>query len=232
MKLLMTGSAGDVGRILVDRMKDDHEIRGFDLKPTPALDDAHVGNLSDFDAVKAVVEGVDAVIHLGGIAGGPGPWEDFLPSNFIGTYNVYEAARQCGVKRIAYASRAGLLAPYPKEMQRTVDMYPLPTSVYSVSKAFGEQMGFMYASQHDMEVVCIRIGNLNVDRDQPEHPHHLSHGDAVRVFEQAVTHPGVSFEIVFGVSDSNWPMYDLDHGRESIGYLPQDYADVPEDKRA
>jgi UDP-N-acetylmuramyl pentapeptide synthase len=39
----------------------------------------------------------------------------------------------------------------------------------------------MYVSQHEMEIVCVRIGNFSLDRDQPEHPHHLSHGDAVLV---------------------------------------------------
>lgn len=231
MNILMTGAAGDVGRTLVSRMKDRYTIRSFDLKPMPELEDSIVGNVSDFDAVKTAMEGMDAVIHLGSIAGGNGPWETFLSSNFIGTYNVYEAAKQAGVRRFAYASRAGLVAPYPKGVTRTVDMYPRPTSIYSVSKSFGEQIGYMYATQHDMEVVCIRIGNLSVKRDKPEHPHHLSHGDAALVFEQAITHPGVKFEIVFGVSDSNWPLYDLDHGRKVLGYYPQDFADVPEDKR-
>ena len=81
-----------------------------------------------------------------------------------------------------------------------------------------------------MEFVCVRIGNFNLERDQPEHPHHLSHGDCVRVFEQALIHPGVKFEIVFGVSGSNWPLYDVEHGKRAIGYEPQDYSEVPEEE--
>lgn len=231
MKILVTGAAGKVGTTLVNGLKDRHTLRGFDLKPMPELDDAIVGNVSDFDAVLGSMDGMDAVIHLGGIPGGAGLWEDVLPSNFVGTYNIFEAARQCEVRRIAFASRAGLLGPYPRDIQRTVEMLPRPTNYYSVSKAYGESLGYMYSERFGMEVVCVRIGNFSGDRDLPEHPHHLSHGDAVRVFEQAVTHPGVKFEIVFGVSDSNWPLYDLDHGREAIGYDPQDFADVPEDKR-
>ena len=49
----------------------------------------------------------------------------------------------------------------------------------------------------------------------------------MRVFERAIIHPGVRYEVVFGVSDSNWPMYDLDHGRRVLGYEPQDRAEVP-----
>ena len=89
----------------------------------------------------------------------------------------------------------------------------------------------MYSARFDMEVVAVRIGNFNRDRDQPSHPHQLSHGDCVRLFEQAITHPGVKFEIVFGVSDSDWLLYNLDHGRQAIGYYPQDRSEVPEDQR-
>jgi uronate dehydrogenase len=231
MKILMTGAAGKVGTTLVNGLRDRHTIRGFDLRHTPELDDSIVGNVSDLDAVLAAMEGMDAVIHLGAIPGGAGLWEDILPSNFVGTYNIFEAARQCEVRRVAFASRAGLLGPYPREVQRTVEMLPRPTSYYSVSKAYGESLGYMYSERFEMEIVCVRIGNFNADRDQPEHPHHLSHGDAVRVFEQAVTHPGVRFEIVFGVSNSNWPLYDVDHGRNAIGYHPQDFSEVPENER-
>ncbi|HIM55802.1 MAG TPA: hypothetical protein EYM39_03775, partial [Candidatus Latescibacteria bacterium] len=50
-------------------------------------------------------------------------------------------------------------------------------------------------------------------------------------FEQAITHPCVKFEVVFGVSDSDWPLYDLDHGRRAIGYYPQDRSHVPLQER-
>ena len=110
-------------------------------------------------------------------------------------------------------------------------MLPKPESYYTISKVVGESLGYMYSARHGMEVVSVRIGNFKADRDKPEHPHMLSHGDCVRVFEQAITHPGVAFETVFGVSDSDWPLYDLDHGRGVIGYYPQDKSHVPEDQR-
>ena len=59
-----------------------------------------------------------------------------------------------------------------------------------------------------------------VDRPEPSHPHHLGHTDCARLFEQAVTWPGVKLEIVFGVSGSNKPLYHLEHGRRLIGYYP------------
>ena len=229
MRVLVTGAAGNVGSAVVRGLQDRYQLRGFDRAPMPDLEDAVVGDLADFDAVLAATRDMDAIIHLGGNPG-ERPWPELLQSNYVGTYNTFEAARQNGVRRIAYASRAGLLGPYPKSITRTVDMLPRPESLYSISKVFGESLGYMYAARHDMEVVCVRIGNFKRDRDQPEHPHQLSHGDCARVFERAITHPDVKFEVIFGVSDSNWPLYDLEHGRKAIGYNPQNRSEVPEEE--
>lgn len=227
MRVLITGAAGRVGSIVAHGLAKRHQVRGHDRVQIPDLEDTVVSPLDDFEAILNATADMDAIVHLGGNPGG-GDWEEILHSNIIGTYHVFEAARQNGVKRIAYASRAGVLGPYPKGAQRTVDMIPKPVGHYTVSKVFGESIGYSYAHQYDMEVVCVRIGNFKLERDQPEHPHHLSHGDCVQVFEQAITHPGIKFEVVFGVSDSNWPLYDMEHGRQVIGYAPQDRAEVPE----
>ena len=230
MKVLITGAAGAIGSVLTKGLQTRHDLRGFDNQPMPDLQDAIVGDITDFELVKSVVTDMDAIIHLVNVPGGE--WDHSL-QNMIGTYNVFEAAHQCEVARIAYASRAGILPQsfYPRTMQRTTDMLPKPESYYTITKVFGESMGYMYSARYDMEVVSVRIGNFNAERDQPEHPHHLSHGDCVRVFEQAICHPDVNYEMVFGVSDSDWPLYDLEHGRQVIGYHPLDQSQVSEDDR-
>ena len=229
MRILITGAAGRIGTVLVQGLQDRHQLRGFDRVEMPDLDDTVVGDLSDFDTCLHATQDMEAIIHLGARAGVVSPWDQVLPSNIVGTYNLFEAARQNSVRRIAFASRAGLLSSYPKSQQRTVDMYPMPENYYSVSKVFGESLGYMYSSLHDMEVVSVRIGNLKRDHEPPDHPHQLSHGDAVRCFEAAITRSGVKYEVVFGVSDSNWPLYDVEHGRQAIGYDPQDRSEVPEE---
>ena len=230
MRVLITGAAGAIGSVLAAGLKELHEVRGFDTADMPDLDDTFIGDIGDLDLVVAASEGMDAVIHLVNVPGGE--FEHSLQS-MVGTYNVFEAAMRNSVKRVAYASRAGMLPSsfYPRTIQRTMEMLPRPESYYTISKVFGESIGYMYSARFDMEVVAVRIGNFNRDRDLPAHPHHLSHGDCIRLFEQAITHPGVKFEVVFGVSDSDWPLYDLDHGRRVIGYYPRDRSVVPLEER-
>ncbi len=229
MRVLVTGAAGRVGQCVVRGLQKNHYVRGHDRVPMPDLADQVVADLTDFAAVSRAIDSMEAIVHLGGLPGGD-DWHELLQSNFVGTYNVFEAARQLGVKRIAYASRAGVLSPYPQQQTRTAEMVPRPLGHYTVSKVFGEALAYSYAHQHEMEIVCVRIGNFSAERDQPTHPHHLSHGDCVRVFACAIAHPGVRYEVVFGVSASNWPLYDMEHGKRVIGYEPQDFADVPENE--
>ncbi len=221
MKILITGAAGAVGTVLIKGLRDRYSLRGFDRVPMPDIEDAVVAELTDIEAIANATEGMEAVIHLAGNPSGAAPWEEILHSNIIGTYHLFEAARQNKVRRVVFASRAGLLAPYPEEITRTIELPPRPESYYSISKVFGENLGYMYASRFGLECVSVRIGNVRADRPHAEHPHHLSHADLVRVFERAVLHPNVQNEVVFGVSAGDWPLYDLDHGRRVIGYDPK-----------
>ena len=204
MHILVTGAAGNVGTIVTRGLRaNGHCVRAFDLVDAGnAANESLVGDVGDFDLMRRAMEGVDAVIHLGG-NGGDRPWPEIRNNNYVGCYNAFEAARELGVPRVVFASRAGLLGAYPDTVQRTVDMIPRPRGLYDASKVLGEGFGYMYSSVHNMGCVSVRIGNLSRDRDLPEHPHHLSHGDCVRVFEAAACHPGVENEVVFGVSDSD-----------------------------
>ena len=230
MHVLITGSAGTLGRVLIAGLSERHRLRGYDLQPTAGRRRLRGGRpaVTWMGLTRAAAEGVDGIVHLGAVVGGAHRWEDVLSANIIGARNALEAARRAGVRRFVFASRAGLVERYPRTLTRTVDLPTRPFDDYSVSKAFGEQLGHRYHDKFGLEFVAVRIGSFRADRTGTGHPHDLSHGDAVRVFEAALTHPGVGFEIVFGVSDAVWRLYDLDHGRRAIGYHPQDRCELTE----
>ena len=227
MRVLITGSAGRIGQHLITHLGDKHEFRGLDITPTPQIDDYVVASITDWDAVNHATKGMDATIHLSNCGG---EWEQALQS-MIGTRHVFEAALANDVKRVVFASRGGVhpSSVIPRSITRTADLLTHPDSYYTITKVFGEGMGDMFASRHGFGVVSVRIGNWNENRDQPEHPHQLSHGDCVRLFEAALTAKDIGHERIFGVSDSNWPLYDIEHGRKAIGYDPQDRSEVAQD---
>src|SRR5207245_11713467 len=98
-------SAGRSGRAVVrELITRGHVVRGFDRLPTPGTADSIVGDITDADAVRRAVAGVQTLIHL---AATPDD-DDFLtqlaPNNIIGAYQVLEAARAAGVRRYLLAS--------------------------------------------------------------------------------------------------------------------------------
>ena len=228
MRVLVTGGAGRIGTHLFKNLKGKYEFRGLDIVASPLYKDFVVANVTDWNAVFEATKGVDAIIHLSNV--GP-EWEQAKQS-MIGTYNVYESAARNGVKHIAFASRGGIFPRtfYPRHMMRTATMLPRPESYYSITKVFGEAMGDMYSAKYGISIVSVRIGNFDPQRTQLIDPHQMGNGDCVRVFEAAINHSGGKHERVFGVSDSNWPLYDIEHGKKAIGYYPQEKSIVPEDQ--
>lgn len=229
MKVLITGAAGSVGTVLSKGLRERHILRGLDRQPMPELEDKVVGNIADFDTVLGAAQGMDGIVHLATYMGNGDDWEDFSTSTLTGTYNVFEAARRQGVRRVAFASTIGFDWPDFEPGLRTPDMPIHPSFFYRLGKLYGQQLGYMYAHRHGLEVVCVRIGGFEPEPKRPTGHAELSSLDTVRVFECALIHPGVSYEVVFGVSAQAAPGFDLDSGRNGIGYEPLDLSEYPQE---
>ena len=102
-KVLITGGAGLIGSILIDKLSAQYEFTSFDLQEAEGVDSI-IGDLHDFSAIEAAIEGHEAVIHLAADTRVEADWESTLKNNFISTYNVFEAAKRTGVKRVVFAS--------------------------------------------------------------------------------------------------------------------------------
>jgi len=232
-KILITGAAGNIGSILVDGLKHKYEIRGLDCKPMPEIKDSIVASLSDKEALVEAAKGVDAIIHLAAIASGNAPWEVVLESNIIGTYNMFEAARICNVKRFIYTSTCQVTFGYGELAAVTWDMPPRPVNYYGVSKVTGEMLGYMYSEKFGMEVICVRIGKLSKDeisykvmaKEKNLKGRYLSPRDAVQLYDKALTKPGIKYEVVYAASKSSKACYDIEHTKEVLGYEPLDSED-------
>jgi uronate dehydrogenase len=135
---------------------------------------------------------------------------------------VLEAARRSGVRRVIYASSNHAVGFYRRV--ETIDhrVYPRPDSRYGVSKVFGEALGSLYADKYGMEVVCLRIGNVNPRPvDKRRLAIWISPRDLAQLVGLAIDRPGLSFEVVYGVSGNKRRWYD-NANAERLGYRPQD----------
>jgi len=107
-RVLITGAAGHIGKVLRQGLRGRYELlRLSDIAPlggaAAAGEELVQADVQDFAATHASMKGIDCVVHLGGVPI-EDSWEKILPINIAGTYNVFEAARQQGVKRVIFAS--------------------------------------------------------------------------------------------------------------------------------
>jgi len=223
-KILITGAAGDVGSHLRRELAGRYELRLSDIRPLKNLASGEKfirGDCASLTDMLRVTKGVAAVVHLGGFSV-EGPWEVILRANIVGTYNVFEAARRNGVRRLAFATSNHAVGFYDRDDTIDTRVYPKPDSRYGVSKVFGEALGSLYADKYAMEVVCLRIGNVNPrPMDKRRLSIWLSPRDLAQLVGIAIDRPGIRFEIVYGVSGNKRSWYDNSNA-ERLGYRPQD----------
>ncbi|WP_028998900.1 NAD-dependent epimerase/dehydratase family protein [Azohydromonas australica] len=227
-RLLLTGAAGGLGRVLRERLARYCDVlRLSDVAP---LGEAAAGEelmpaaLQDSAAVRALLEGVDAVIHLGGVSTEQ-RWEPILQANIVGTYNLYEAARLAGVKRVVFASSNHVCGFYKQSEVIGTDTPPRPDGLYGLSKAFGEDVAQLYFDRYGIESALVRIGSSFPEpRDRRMLASWLSYDDLERLVMAVLTTPALGCSVIYGISDNKTRWYD-NGGAAHIGYRPQDSSE-------
>ena len=226
--LLLTGAAGGVGTALRERLKANCTVLRLsdrvDFGPAQEGEEMALADLSDAAAVSAMVQGCQAIVHMGGVSVEV-PFNPILQANIVGVYNLYEAARQHGVKRVVFASSNHVTGFYRQSETITPDHPPRPDSLYGVSKAFGEDLSRMYFDRYGIETACVRIGSAFAEpRDRRMLASWLSFDDLHRLITACLTTPVLGHSIIFGMSDNAVSWYDNASVRH-VGYVPQDSSD-------
>ena len=200
-----------------------------DLGPSADHEEAVVAELGDFDAVVDMMEGCDTVVHFGA-APVERPWAEILESSIKGGYNVYEAARRHGVKRIVYASSIHAVGYVRREDGADTDTPHRPDTLYGVSKCFVEDLASMYFDKFGIESACLRINSCF---PEPADRRHLatwmSFRDLVQLVERCLVAERIGHSVIYGISDNRERFFSNDKVRH-IGYMPQDSAEDYRDK--
>jgi uronate dehydrogenase len=225
--ILITGAAGDVGTHLRRELKDAYRIRASDLRPLKKIGAEQLvrADISKMADCLRITKGVDAIVHLGGYSV-EGPWAGILNANIIGCYNMFEAARVNGVKRIVFPTSNHAMGFYRRNQVSDHKMYPKPDSRYGVSKVFGEALGSLYADKYGMQFMMVRIGNVNPEPiDKRRLSIWVSPRDIAQLVSIGIEHPDIRFEIVYGVSGNTRSWYDNSNA-ERLGYRPKDNSEA------
>jgi len=225
--ILMTGATGGVGTFLRKELANRYRLRLSDKRPITNVSDGESfmpGDCASLDDMLRATDGVDGIIHLGGYSV-EGPWEALLESNIIGTYNLYEAARRNGVKRVIFATSNHAMGFYKRTDRIDHTAYPKPDGRYGLSKMFGEGVASLYADKYGVSSLCIRIGNVAM---QPIDVRRLSIWISPRDLAQLIgiglEHPDIGFEIVYGASDNARGWWDNTNAHR-LGYRPHDRSE-------
>jgi uronate dehydrogenase len=227
-RVLMTGAAGGIGTMLTPMLRGIYpELRLSDIKPPQALrsgDEFVPADLTKIDEVEKVCNGVDGILHFGGYSI-EGTWDQIRTANIEGCYNLFEAARAKGVKRIVFASSNHAVGFYPRTTHIGTSVTPRPDSRYGVSKVFGEAVGALYAEKHGLGVTSIRIGNVGpIPLDQRRLAIWLHQEDLLQLCRIGLEHPEIKYEVFYGASLNERAWWDNSNAYRH-GYRPKHRAE-------
>ena len=242
--VLVTGLGGLIGGAMRSHLANRYELRGLGRRPGPAGVPWTAADIADFEAMRPAFAGVDAVVHLAAVVGGKADFDAYVRGNVVGTYNVFEAARRSGVRRVVFASSGATISgiekdePYASFVEGRAPSAPMlthlsplrPSGIYGCSKVWGEALARHYADEHTLSVICLRIGAVKKE-DRPtvsrDYSVWCSQRDIALMIGACIdAPPDLRFDVFFVTSRNKRGYRDLEHARTVLGWKPQDSADA------
>jgi uronate dehydrogenase len=240
--VLLTGAGGDIGKAFTEAWlrnhRDDYHLRPAYRRESSIdsrLDHAVVVDIEDRDAVLRACRDVHTVVHLAANADWQADFCDALAGpNIMGAFNVFDAAREAGVRRLVYASSVHAIMGYPVDFQAHANDPARPDTMYGVTKVFGEALCSSFAYEHGMSCIAVRIGAFVSDGDHAkvrdsDNPQLLdivvSERDLTQLLHRCIVAPDdVDYAVVHALSDNRFKRMDIESTKRLLDYAPQDDA--------
>ncbi|MFT4699513.1 MAG: uronate dehydrogenase [Yoonia sp.] len=227
-KLVLTGAAGRLGSYLREPLS----ILCDELVSTDIKDDIGTlydgetfvqADLANSDDMMKVIEGAEMVVHMGAFVD-EGPFEQLLGPNFVGSYNVWEAAHKHGVRRVIYGSSIHAVGMYPKNEFINTEVAHRPDTFYGLAKCFTEDLGRMYWEKRGLESVHMRILSCAQVNNPRALGSWLSYDDLIQLVTRCIDTPVTGFAVIYGVSNND--RAPVDNAKAAfLGYKPKDNAE-------
>lgn len=178
MKVVVTGGAGFIGSNLAGELLKKYEVTVIDNLSTGRIENLKSiinniellkGTINDLDLLKEAFSGSDTVFHQAAIPSVQRSIDDPIASNeanIDGTLKVLVAARDCGVRKVVYASSSSAYGNTPT-LPKNEDMKPMPRSPYAVSKLAGEYYCRIFSDVYGLRTACLRYFNVYGPRQNP-----------------------------------------------------------------
>ena len=227
-KLVLTGARGRLGSYLREPLsKLCDELVTTDILDAPKTLNANESyvqaDLADLAAMENLLKNADMVVHFGAI-GDEAPFETLLGPNFIGAYNIWEAAYRNGVRRVVYASSIHAVGMHRKTDFIGIDAPHKPDTFYGLAKCFAEDLASLYWDKRGVESVCMRILSCAEVTNPRAVGSWLSYDDLVQLVTRAIDTPITGFSVVYGVSNNDRAPVD-NAKAQHLGYRPKDNAE-------
>ena len=225
-KIVLTGAAGKLARRMRPPLSQlCQQLVVADIAPLEARgnETAVQCDLTDANAVDALLQGADTVVHFAGYPR-EAAWSTLIPANIVSVTNLWEAALKNGVRRIVYASTNHVVGMYPVDCKVNIAAELKCDSRYGVTKAFTETVARFYYEKFGVESLGIRIGRCEDEATDERmlstwiHPH-----DLANLVQLGITHP-VAADVVYGVS-ANSQGWCINPPYERFPYRPEHSAD-------
>jgi nucleoside-diphosphate-sugar epimerase len=208
MRILLTGSSGQLGAEIARQLSGDHEIIGLDRLPGRWT--SQIGSITERERIFALMHGIDAVIHTASLHArhiNAASKQDFIDTNISGILNLLEAAAQAKVRRFVYTSTTSVygyaLVPKEHAVWVTEDLTPQPRDIYDITKLAAEALCKHFAEAQGLPVICLRTSRFFPESPELLALYRLYRGADVRdiaaAHALAVTNTAIQYDL-FNIS--------------------------------
>jgi nucleoside-diphosphate-sugar epimerase len=208
MRILLTGSSGQLGTEIARQLANKHEPIGIDM--TPGASTQHVIDIRDRRALSAVMTDIEAIIHIASFHQpqlATHSRQDFIDVNITGTLNLLEASVQHHIQRFVYTSTTSLygyaMEPTNRATWVTEELSPRPRDMYDITKQTAEELCRHFALRTSLPMIILRTSRFFEQSSELSAIYRLSRGvdvrDAASAHLLAITNRDIRFDL-FNIS--------------------------------